>query len=288
MFWAARVRLELQGFGELADVTSISRLVANIPALDAATSEDLLFKQYRPGQPAIEDFRFQIQRYRGEASPDVALLESWWKTVQSGNLQRRTIGVEVLSNAGVAGFRAELRDSIPISYDPLSQTMTVRVGSMSLLRLRRANSTEIFGTPSVPPSTFNYRFEIDRVRVPSLGDVSGGNTVIDVNYGTGTDPFAHATVGQQRVAPLNVLVAPNTDPVIEAWIQSVLNGGPDWERDIVVTHLLDNGIVGQQLLHLTGAFPTRLVFLDASFVDPSVNGMALAVAITAQANGSQQ
>jgi hypothetical protein len=282
-----RLRVSISGIGSVTDLSQVSRLAFNVQAIETP-DPDSDFVLFRPGPISVDRFRFSIARFPGADIANLSHILSWWGTVQKGTADARTITVELLAGDGATrGLHVELEDSVPVAYDPVSQTMTVQPGRVVLRKLFKPKSGDVFATLNGPTSlSFNTRMTIANEPF-SPYDVTGGGTEFEIVTTTvGTDGQSTHTLGRRRVQPMTVLTSlPPALTMIEDWIQAVLaSGNPD--RNVALQQFNDNGTPGPMVFSIYDAFPTRVVLLDSSFVT-SDGQVALAVRITAQADGSQ-
>lgn len=286
-----RIRVSISGIGLVADVHQVSRLAFNVQKIEESDPSDSDFRLFRPGPISVERFRFSILRYPEADSANLNQVKSWWGAVQKGSDDRRTVTIELFaSDNATRGLHVDLEDSVPVAFDPVSQTMTVQPGRMVLHRLFKPKFAETFSFAVLDGPTslsFNSEMKIANQPFHTHYDVSGGGTEFEyVNTTVGTDGHNVYSLGKRRVQPMTVLMnLPPELTMVEDWIQAVL-AGQDADRDVQLQQLNHDGAPGEMVFSLLDAFPTRVVLLDSSFVN-SAGDAALAVRITAQADRSQ-
>jgi len=230
----------------------ISEVSFDVPAVKITSSSG---PSYLPGNPHFNDVRLMLPADgTGGPPPIVGLVEQWWSDVVGGQMARKLLEIQVQDpGTGNVGLDMDLVDCLPTSYDQLTRVLVVNVGHMTL---RTFGATLAHGSrlDLESPALYNLMVELDG---PYPVAAASGPTPSLV-FTSGTGGFQNPT-GQLTYSPFEAtLKTPGTveGGALLSWLTDLLQGNPPLRTVALQT------VLGQPVLTLQNAFPTRAVFIS--------------------------
>ncbi len=230
----------------------ISEVSFDLPVVQTSTPSG---PGYLPGNPHFNDVRLMLPADgTGGPPPIVHLVEQWWNAVLGGQMVRKTLKIQIVDpvTAGV-GLDVDLVDCVPTSYDVLSRVLVVSVSHMTL-NVFGVNLGHGGGLDLDAPALYHLMVESDGP-FPAAAASGGTPSLVFVS---GAGGFQNPT-GQVIYSPFDAtLKSPGTvaGGALLSWFTDVLQGNPPMRTVALQTTL------GQAILTLQNAFPTRVVFIS--------------------------